>query len=121
MCWVCLSALPSAATELVVLDRADFVSVLGRVDHLQQERDNLDAQITALDKKLAALVEQAHTYQTMLETLEAQLQAERDKSAILDEERTRLSEEAASSSRWSEIKNYGLAILGAVAMVALLL
>lgn len=117
-CWVCLSASPAIATDLVVIERAAFVEALSRADYLAQDRDNLTRQIDAALKMSAARLEQIQALQREIEALDAQIEDEHQKEAVLSAERERLQRAVTQQDFWGTMKNYGL--VGLSAMVAVL-
>lgn len=105
----------------VVLERADWVRVLEEVDYLRQDRAHLDQQLTVTLREVTVLYEQVKEQAALLETIEAQIEGERKKQQVLDQERQRLQAELDQQGFWSRVKDYGLVVLGTVAVLLAIL
>lgn len=101
-----------------MIERAAFVEALSRADYLAQDRDNLTRQIDAALKMSAARLEQIQALQREIEALDAQIEDEHQKEAVLSAERERLQRAVTQQDFWGTMKNYGL--VGLSAMVAVL-
>lgn len=105
----------------MVLERADWVRVLEEVEYLRQDRAHLDRQLSVTLREVTVLYEQVKEQAALIETIEAQVEGERKKQQVLDRERQRLQAELDQQGFWSQVKDYGLVVLGTVAVILAIL
>lgn len=98
----------------VVIDKDEFVNVLGGVEFLQKRLDNLNEQIRILESSLTLQQEKGQDLLDHINELELKNEALKNISAVLKDDNDRLNKELESKDSWSNIKTYALVILGAV-------
>lgn len=103
-----------AHSASVVIDRDEFVNVLGGVEYLQKRVDNLNEQITVLERTVQLQKDKAADLLEQINDMELRNEALKNINSILKEDNDRLQKQLESKSSWSNFKTYGLVILGAV-------
>jgi septal ring factor EnvC (AmiA/AmiB activator) len=103
-----------AHSASVVIDRDEFVNVLGGVEYLQKRIDNLNEQITVLEQSVQLQKDKATDLLEQINDMELRNEALKNINSILKEDNDRLQKQLESKSSWSNFKTYGLVILSAV-------
>lgn len=107
--------------QLIVIQRDEFELILGGVDHLRQDRDNLEQQLTHTQQVIEALKTQEKLFEQQLTKCEEMIKKFNEEEKVYDEEIAKLRNEIDSKAFWSQLKDYGLITTGTATIILLLL